>query len=124
MDCERKLDKINVRDIRVECIIGVNPEERINKQEVVINLTLHADLSDACRSDNIEDTVNYKTIQDNVHAMVEASSFFLLEHLAEQIAGVCLAEQRVERVCVSVEKPEALHFARTVGIEITRSQKS
>ncbi len=124
MGCENELDKINLRDIRVKCIVGVNPQERDIKQEVVINLTLYADLSNACQSDDLADTVNYKTIQDDVVAMVKASSYFLLEHLAEQIASACLAEQRVQRVCISVEKPAALHFARTVGIEITRSQES
>jgi dihydroneopterin aldolase/D-erythro-7,8-dihydroneopterin triphosphate epimerase len=91
--------------------------------DVVINITLCADLSAAGRSDRLEDTVDYKKIKREVMAEVEASRCRLVEHLAERIAAVCLKDRRVRRVRVLLEKPGALRFARTVGVELERGRK-
>jgi len=116
----KKLDRIHIRDLSVRCIVGINPDERVNKQDIVINLTLYADLRKAGQSDHLADTVDYKAVKRKVLALVEGSSFLLLERLAEAIAGACLAQAGVRRVRVLVEKPAALRFARTVGVEIVR----
>jgi dihydroneopterin aldolase/D-erythro-7,8-dihydroneopterin triphosphate epimerase len=116
-----ELDRIHIRDLSVRCIVGINPDERVNKQDIVINLTLHADLRKAGRTDDIADTVDYKAVKRKVLALVEGSSFLLLERLAEAIAGACLAQPGVRRVRVLVEKPAALRLARTVGVEIVRA---
>ncbi len=115
-----QLDKIHIRDLRARCLVGINPNERVNKQDVVVNITLQADLRKAGRSDDIADTVDYKAVKQTVLALVEGSSFLLVERLAEAIAGACLAQAGVRRVRVLVEKPAALRFARTVGVEIVR----
>lgn len=114
------LDRIHVRDLTARCIVGVNPDERVNKQDVVVNLTLYADLRKAGRTDDLADTVDYKAVKKAVLELVEASSFMLVERLAETIAATCLAADGVRRVRVLVEKPAALRFARTVGVEIVR----
>ncbi len=119
---DHRLDAIHIRDLRLRCIVGVNAEERDKKQDVVINLTLHADLRAAGASDALADTVDYRAIKLRVVEAVEASSFFLLERLAEHVAGICLADRRVSRARVLVEKPGALRFARTVGVEIVRER--
>lgn len=116
------LDCIHIRDLEFRCIVGINEDERREKQDVVTNLTLWANLSQACRSDNIDDTVDYKDLKKKILDMAEHSHFFLVEALAEAIANLCLAYERVERVRVCVEKPMALRFARTVGVEIVRSR--
>ena len=116
------LDRIHIKDLLIRCIVGIYPEERREKQDVVINITLYADLSAACRSDRIEDSVNYKAVKKKVIALVEQSSFFLIERLAEGVAALCLEEPRVVRAQVVVEKPGALRFARTVGVEIVRER--
>jgi dihydroneopterin aldolase/D-erythro-7,8-dihydroneopterin triphosphate epimerase len=121
---ERHLDKIHVRDLALRCIIGTQPHERDRRQDVTINITLHADLRKAGQSDRIEDTVNYKTIKRKVVDLVENSSFLLVEKLAQQIADVCLAEPGVERVEVTLDKPGALRFARSVAVEIMRDRES
>ncbi|MFW6154204.1 MAG: dihydroneopterin aldolase [Planctomycetota bacterium] len=113
-------DKIHIRDLALRCIIGVYPKEREAAQDVVINITLWADLAPAGRSDDIADTVDYKAVKDAVVAMVEASRFQLLEALAEKIATICLAAPGVAAANVLVEKPGALTFARTVGVELFR----
>ena len=118
-----KLDRIHIRDLRLRCIVGINPDERVNKQDVVINLTLYADLRKAGRSDDIADTVDYKAVKLAVLELAEKSSFLLVERLAEAIADVCLSHAGVRRVRVLVEKPAALRFARTVGVEIVRESR-
>ncbi len=101
-------DKIQLRDLRAACIIGVGPEERSSSQEVRIDLSLEVDLEPAGHSDRLEDTVDYGALAREVVAMVEGSSFKLLEKLAEEVAGLCLARSKVERVEVTVVKPHAL----------------
>jgi len=115
-------DRIHIRDLQARCIVGVRPEERRKKQDVVIDLTLHADLRRPGASDDLRDTVDYKAVKEEVLSMVEDSSYLLLERLAQRIAEVCLAHAGVEKVRVSVDKPGALRFARTVGVEIVRSR--
>ena len=119
---ERELDQIHIRDLLLRCIIGVNDDERREKQDVNINITLEADLRAAGRSDRLEDTVDYKAVKKRVIAVVESSAFFLVERLAERVAEICLAEGLVQRVRVCIEKPGALRFARTVGTEIVREK--
>lgn len=114
------MDKIHIRDLLLRCIIGIEPDEREKKQDVVISVTLHADLSEAGRSDSFARTVDYRSVKKRIVELVERSEFFLLESLAEAVAGVCLEPERVEQVDVMIEKPGALRFARTVGVEISR----
>ena len=116
------MDRIEIKDLMVRTVIGVSDEERRDKQDVVINVTLWADLGKAGRSDRIDDTVNYRTINKAILAMVETSSFLLVEALAESIANLCLEDPAVRRAEVSVEKPGALRFARSVGVVIVREK--
>ena len=118
------LDRIHIRDLHVRCIVGIYPSERQEKQDVTINITLHADLRKAGQSDRIEDTVDYKQIKKRVLALVEQSECFLVERLAEQVAALCLEDPRIQRAHVCVDKPGALRFARSVGVEIVRDRPS
>jgi FolB domain-containing protein len=118
------MDRILISDLLVRCIIGVRDEERREKQDVVINLSLFADLTKPGKSDRIEDAVDYSTVKKRVLRMAENSQFFLVEALAEAIAEICLEQPAISRVQVRVEKPSALRFARSVGVEITRERKS
>ncbi len=115
-------DHIDIRDLRLRTIIGINDDERHDRQDVVISLTLYADTHAAGGSDDIADAVNYRTITKQIIKMVETSQFFLVEKLAAEIAALCLADHRVEKVSVSVDKPGALRFARSVGVTIERGQ--
>ena len=118
------MDTIYIEELRARCILGLDAEERRDKQEVLINLALSADLSQAARSDAIADTVNYRDLKKRVLTMVEGSSYHLLEALAQHIAELCLGEPRVRKVKVRVVKPSALRFARTVAIELERNAPS
>lgn len=115
-------DRIQIKDLLLRAIIGINEEERRNRQDVLINIALYADSRPAGVSDDIEDAVNYRTITKQVIRRVEASSFCLVEKMAAEIAAICLEDPRVEAVDVRVEKPGALRFARSVGVEIHRTR--
>jgi FolB domain-containing protein len=117
------MDKILIKDLLARCIIGVNDEERREKQDVLINIELFADLAKACSSDRFEDTVDYRSIKKKILAMTESSRLFLIEALAEKIAAICLEAQGVMAVKVVAEKPSALRFSRSVGVEIFRERK-
>ncbi len=114
-------DKIEIRDLLLRGIIGVNDWERRDKQDILINITLFTELRAAGASDGVEDTVNYRTLTKEVINLVEAGQPYTVERLATDIAEVCLRESRVKRARVRVEKPGALRFARSVGVEIERA---
>ncbi len=118
------MDRILIKDLRARGIIGVNEDERREKQDVTINLELAADLRKAAQSDRFEDTVDYRSIKKEILKLVEGSSYQLLESLTEAVARACLEHERVRLVRVRVEKPAALRFARAVGIEMIRRKES
>ncbi|MCP5101428.1 MAG: FolB domain-containing protein [Chloroflexi bacterium] len=117
------MDKIVVRDLLLRGIIGINPDERVKKQDILINLVMYADIRKAAASDDIVDAVDYKTITKRIIKHVENGSDFLVERLVTDIAHIIITEFNVERAIVRVEKPGALRFAESVGIEIERSRE-
>ena len=117
------MDKIFIRDLALRCIIGIFPEERREKQDIVINVEMRVDLRAAGRSDDLNDTVDYKSIKKAILKLVEGSGFQLIESLAERIADIALEHAKVERVVVTIDKPGALRFARASAVEITRERK-
>jgi FolB domain-containing protein len=120
----RAVDRILIKDLRTRCIIGVNADERREKQDVTINIVLCTDTRLPGENDRFEDAVDYRAAKKRIIAMVESSQFFLVEALAERIAAICLEDSRVQQAQVTVEKPAALRFARSVGVEITRGRPS
>jgi FolB domain-containing protein len=118
------MDRILISDLSARCILGVNEDERREKQDVVINLSIFADLSRAAASDRIEEAVDYRSLKKRILTMVEASRYQLVEALAEAVARICLAEPGIIKVKVRVEKPGALRFARSVGVEIIRPRET
>jgi FolB domain-containing protein len=114
-------DQIIIKDLMLRGIIGVNDWEREQKQDILINLTLTLDLKPAGASDQIEDTANYRTLTKQIITYVEGSAHFTVEALATEIARMSVGTAGVERARVRVEKPGALRFARSVGVEIERS---
>lgn len=113
-------DKILIRDLTISCIVGTNPDERVNKQDVCINLVIECDLAPAAKTDCIDDTLNYKTLKKRIVELVEQSRFYLIETMAERVAALCLEHERTQAVTVTVDKPGALTLARSVGVQIHR----
>ncbi len=114
-------DYIEIHDLLVRAIIGINDWERRERQNVLVNLRLYTDTRKAGATDRIEDALNYRDVAKRVIRLVEDSRFFLVERLAEEIARVCIQEFEVSKVVVKVEKPGAIRFARSVGVTIERT---
>ena len=114
------VDQIVIKDLLARYILGITAEERREKQDVLITVALSLDLAPTGRSDRIEDGVNYRPIKKRILAVAESSQYHLVEALAERIAAACLEEPRIVEVAVTVEKPSALRFARSVAVEIVR----
>ncbi len=114
-------DCVQIKDLLVRAVIGVNDWERRARQDVLINICMFTDTRAAGKTDNIADALNYRSVAKRVIALAEGSQFFLVERLAEEIARVCVQEFGVERVRVEVEKPGAVRFARSVGVVIERT---
>lgn len=117
------MDRIFIRDLALRCIIGIYPEERREKQDIVINIEMHCDLRQAGKSDELSDTVDYKAIKKAVLKLVEGSSFKLIEALAEKIAGIAFSDDKVRQVVVTIDKPGALRFAKSSAVEIVRTRE-
>jgi dihydroneopterin aldolase/D-erythro-7,8-dihydroneopterin triphosphate epimerase len=117
------VDRIIIKDLLLRGIVGINEDERTNRQDILINVVMWADTSPAAGSDDIVDAVNYRTVTKAIITHVEGGQPMLVERLVQEIADICLdADERVAEVEVTVEKPGALRFARSVGITIRRSR--
>ncbi len=114
------MDKVLIKNLQVETIIGIFNWEREVRQVVSIDLEMEFDNKVAAKSDDIEDALDYKKIGKRVSRYVERSKFKLVERLAEQISKLVLKEFPVSSLTISVTKPGALRGSESVGISITR----
>ncbi len=115
-------DRIFLRGLEIECIIGFIDWERRVKQTVVIDLELPVDCRAASIRDEVEDTLDYKKVAKRVIAFVEASEFKLVETLAHRLALLLLEEFGVAWIRLSVNKPGAIRGSRDVGMSIERTR--
>jgi dihydroneopterin aldolase len=113
-------DRIFLRGLSVQCIIGFIDWERLTPQTILIDLELPCDCEHAARTDNVADTVDYKRIAKRVLGWVGESRFHLVESLAHGLAMLLLAEFPLEWVRVSINKPGAIRHSRDVGVSIER----
>ena len=116
------MDQVFIRDLAARGIIGVNDWEREKPQEILINIVLFTDLHKAGNSDNIQDSVNCRTVAKKVLAHSETSQRQTVEALTADFASLCLEEPGVQKVRVWVEKPGAVRFSRSVGVAIERAK--
>jgi dihydroneopterin aldolase len=116
------LDTVFLRDLRVETIIGIFEWERTTRQVVRLDLEMAADIARAAASDAIADALDYKAISKRIIEGVTASSYQLVETLAEEIARIVRSEFGVGWVRVTLSKPGAIRGARDVGVVIERGQ--
>ena len=117
------MDQVFITDLVVRGIIGINPKERENPQEILINIVMFTDTRPTADSDNLSQGVNYRTVAKKVQAHAEKAARLTVEALAGDLARLCLEESGVQKVRVRVEKPGAVRFARSVGVEIERSRE-
>lgn len=116
-----RLDRIEIKDLLLRGIVGINDEEREKKQDILVNVVLHADTRATAQDDSLAGAVNYRSVTKAIIALVETSAYFTVEKLASEVARLALAGAAVPAVTVSVEKPGALRFSRSVGVTIVRT---
>jgi 7,8-dihydroneopterin aldolase/epimerase/oxygenase len=116
------MDKIFLRALKTEAIIGIFDWERQVKQTVILDIEISADIRKAALSDSIDDTLNYKRVAKRVLAFVEESKFHLVETLAEHIAMLILQDFGIAWVRISLSKPGAIRSSRDVGVSLERDR--
>jgi FolB domain-containing protein len=114
------MDEVFIKDLLVRGVIGISENERKAPQDILINIVLLTDIHRAGETDKIEYSANYRTVAKKVFAYAEQAGRYTVEALASDIARLCLEEDNVQAVRVRVEKPGAVRFARSVGVEIER----
>lgn len=118
-DARKAIRHVFIRDLLLTCRIGVHRHEEIRPQRLRINLDL-AVREDRALQDDLANVVCYERITDGVRAVVAGQHIRLLETLAEEIAVICLADDRVRSVRVRIEKLDVFADAASVGVEIER----
>ena len=116
------MDKTFIKDLLVRGIIGIRDWEREKVQDILINVTVFSDTARAGETDDIEDCVDYSVLAKKIQTHAETAARFTVEALANDLAKICLQEHGVQKVIVRVEKPGAVRFAKSVGVEVERSR--
>ncbi len=114
------MDKVIIKNLLARGIIGVRDWERKRAQDILINIVLFTDARRAGETDNIKDCVDYSAMSKKIQAHAESAGRLTVEALANDLAKICLEDSGVQKVIVRVEKPGAVRFAESVGVEIER----
>jgi len=109
---------INIKNLRLRTLIGFNPEERVKKQDVVLNIEIKYSIDTGVLQDNVDDALNYKVITKKVIKHVEQGQFLLLEKLVSDVLAVCSEHPSVQFARVTIDKPHALRFADSVSLTL------
>lgn len=120
IDEERNMDQVIIKDLLARGVIGITDRERERAQNILINVVVFTDVRKAAQSDDIHDCVDYARLSRKLLAHAETAQRQTVEALVSDLAGLCLEEAGVQGVRIRVEKPGAVRFAKSVGVEIER----
>jgi len=110
---------IRVKNLLLRTYIGFNPDEQVNKQDVVINLEIEAAIpGEALEADEPDGIYDYKVITKKIITFVQDGRFNLLEALTKKLLDMIMEDERVHWARVQVDKPHALRFAESVSFEM------
>ncbi|MEX1032079.1 MAG: dihydroneopterin aldolase [Cellvibrionaceae bacterium] len=112
-----------IRELKIETIIGVYEWEKRNKQTLIFDIEVEADISKAIETDELQYTLDYKAMADRLTEYAANNHFNLVEALAERVAGILQQEFGATWVRLRVAKPGPLDNARDVGVVIERGRK-
>ena len=115
---------IRIKNLLVRTIIGFNPEERINRQDVIINAEIEVEVINAISTDKQDGIYDYKAITKAIIAFVTDSKFNLLEKLTHEVLQLIIQDERVIRAKVEIDKPHALRFSESVSVELEAKKYS
>ena len=117
------MDKIFIKNLKINCIIGILPHERLNKQTIVLNVKVGTETIKAANSKSLNDTIDYAKLADNINQLTVSGKYLLLETMAEDIAQLILNDPLANNVKIKIEKTEAVVSTTSVGVEIYRARK-
>lgn len=118
------MDIVFIQELEIETVIGIYDWEREIKQTVSFDVEMGTDIRAAAKSDNIDDTLNYKTVSKRLIEFVEQSEFLLVEMMAEQCADIIMTEFNVPWLRLRLAKLGAVRGAKAVGVIIERGEKA
>ena len=113
---------VYIRDLPIECIIGVHPHERASRQRLLVSVELTTDFTGPARTDRLEDAIDYTAIARRIEAFAREGKFQLIETLAERLTDDLL-KQPVTRVALRIEKPAALPATPFVGVSVEKDRR-
>ena len=114
-------DKILIRGIAINCLIGINPNERRIKQEILINVSIETDFSKL--NDNIKNTINYSSVYKFIKKFVSVSKYFLIETLGDELAKQLMIKFNINKLDIEVIKPSVFNENEIVSIKLSRTSK-
>ncbi|MCG6967214.1 MAG: dihydroneopterin aldolase [Chromatiaceae bacterium] len=117
------MDIVFLRDLRIDTVIGIYGWERRTRQTLIFDLEMSADIARAAASDDIEDTLNYKSVAKRLIQFVGESQFQLVETLAERCVQIIREEYGVRWVRLTLNKKGAVRGATDVGVIIERGER-
>lgn len=118
------MDIVFIEALEIETVIGIYDWERKIRQKVVLDIEMGFDNAKAAASDRIEDTINYKAVAKRLIGFIEASSFQLVETLAERCAAIIRDEFKVPWLRLRLAKPGAVTGSKAVGVVIERGTRT
>ena len=116
------LDSIFLTDLKIEASVGVYDWEKKVLQPLHIDATLMADLKPAGQSDDLNQSIDYAFVADEIQRIASQKHYELLEHLAETLCDYLLSMPLVQAVTLGIHKPYALPNVGRVGVRIERHQ--
>lgn len=116
------MDKIVVKQLKLETIIGLFPWERVVRQRVLVDLEMEVDIVKAALTDDLEFVVNYAEVCERVTLLADEGQFKLLETFVERIAEMILRDFDVSWIRVSVHKTDVMPQVASVGVQIERAR--
>ncbi|WP_028080946.1 dihydroneopterin aldolase [Solimonas soli] len=117
------MDKVFIRGLELEVIIGVYDWERHRKRPLVVNVEMGVDTRDAAASDHVRDAVDYAAVSDDIRAVADAMRPALLETLAEKMSRTLFDKYPISTLRLEIDKPGAVGGVKSVGIEIDRRRE-
>ncbi len=116
---DHNLATIQIKNLRLRTYIGINEDEIVNKQDIIVNITIQYFADRAVSFNHIDEALNYRTITKAVIAHVESHRFALLERLTREILDITMSYEPVQVAQVEVDKPHALRFSDSVSITLS-----
>ncbi len=110
------MQTIRIKNLKLRIIVGINPEERIHKQDVLINITADIDDSKVIQTEDINDSLNYRSLAKSVIDFVEKSEFHLLEILVDKVLNLVMSNDMVIRASVEIDKTTVLRYCDSVSL--------